>query len=203
MPRFIPTRSGAGIPAIQDTAKKRIVATFFIDKDAPDAAENMLKVCCDALNAVAPTGPHAEGRAGTVRKMTRSDKKFCGSIGVRFCTIRMKIELSPAENHGGPAGRFRVRLDRRWYDLEDRKLFLCADEVAALAAEFAAGGEITPVTVPDLPVKTRVKVPRGVPGASPSGRVTSPARPSGPPMGVGMSPSWCTAALSFTLSTTL
>lgn len=28
MPRFIPTRSGAGIPAIQDTAKKRIVATF-------------------------------------------------------------------------------------------------------------------------------------------------------------------------------
>ena len=49
--------------------------------------------------------------------MTRSDKKFCGSIGVRFCTIRMKIELSPAENHGGPAGRFRVRLDRRWYDL--------------------------------------------------------------------------------------
>lgn len=99
--------------------------------------------------------------------MTRPDKIFCGSIGVRFGTIRMKIELSPAENHGGPAGRFRVRLDRRWYDLEDRKLFLCADEVAALAAEFAAGGEITPVTVPDLPVKTRVKVPRGVPGASP------------------------------------
>ena len=30
---------------------------FFIDKDAPDAAENMLKVCCDALNAVAPTAP--------------------------------------------------------------------------------------------------------------------------------------------------
>ena len=72
----------------------------------------------------------------------------------------MKIELSPAENHGGPAGRFRVRLDRRWYDLEYRKLFLCADEVAALAAEF-------PVAMPDLPVKARVKVPRGIPGASP------------------------------------
>ena len=57
MPRFIPTRSGAGIPAIQETAKKRIVATFFSDKEAPDAAENMLKVCCDALNAVAPTAP--------------------------------------------------------------------------------------------------------------------------------------------------
>jgi len=96
--------------------------------------------------------------------MTRPDKKFCGSIGVRFGTRRIKIELSPAENHGGPAGRFRVRLDRRWYDLDDRKLFLCPGEVAALAAEFAAGGEITPVTVPDLPVKTRVKVPRGVPG---------------------------------------
>ena len=91
--------------------------------------------------------------------MTRPDKKFCGSIGVRFGTIRMKIELSPAENHGGPAGRFRVRLDRRWYDLEDQKLFLCA--------EFAAGGEIAPVAMPDLPVKARVKVPRGIPGASP------------------------------------
>lgn len=62
MPRFIPTRSGAGIPAIQDTAKKRIVATFFIDKDAPDAAENMLKVCCDALNAVARRPPRRRPR---------------------------------------------------------------------------------------------------------------------------------------------
>lgn len=87
----------------------------------------------------------------------------------------MKIELSPAENHGGPAGRFRVRLDRRWYDLEDRKLFLCPDEVAALAAECATGGEIAPVAMPDLPVKARVKVPRGIPGASPywSGYVVS------------------------------
>ena len=107
--------------------------------------------------------------------MTRPDKVFCGSISVRFGTSRTKIELSPAENHGGPAGRFRVRLDRRWYDLEDRKLFLCADEVAALAAEFAASGEIAPVAVPDLPVKARVKVPRGIPGASPywSGYVAS------------------------------
>lgn len=107
--------------------------------------------------------------------MTRPDKQFCGSSGVRFGTNRMKLELSPAENHGGPAGRFRVRLDRRWYDLEDRKLFLCADEVAALAAECATGGEIAPVAMPDLPVKARVKVPRGIPGASPywSGYVAS------------------------------
>lgn len=99
--------------------------------------------------------------------MTRPDKVFCGSIGVRFGTNRMKIELSPAENHGGPAGRFRVRLDRRWYDLgEDQKLFLCPDEVAALAAEFAAGGEISPVSVPDLPIKTRVRVPRGIRGST-------------------------------------
>lgn len=64
MPRFIPTRSGAGIPAIQDTAKKRIAAAFFVDKDAADA---MLKICCDALNAVAPTAPTpkaARGRCG-------------------------------------------------------------------------------------------------------------------------------------------
>ena len=49
MPRFIPTRSGAGIPAIQDTAKKRIVATFFIDKDAPDAAETCSKCAVTLL----------------------------------------------------------------------------------------------------------------------------------------------------------
>lgn len=54
MPHFIPTRSGAGIPAIQDTVKKRIAAAFFIDKDAPEAAEKMVKVCCDALNSAAP-----------------------------------------------------------------------------------------------------------------------------------------------------
>ena len=67
MPRFIPTRSGAGIPAIQDTAKKRIAAAFLVDKDAPDAADAMLKICCDALNAVAPTAPTpkaARGRCG-------------------------------------------------------------------------------------------------------------------------------------------
>ena len=130
--------------------------------------------------------------------MTRPDKKFCGSIGVRFGTSRMKIELSPAENHGGPAGRFRVRLDRRWYDLEDRKLFLCPGEVVALAAEFAAGGEITPVTVPDLPVKTRVKVPRGVPGASPTGPAMWRARLSAPTTGAGGLPLSSMAVLRYT-----
>lgn len=68
MPRFIPTRSGAGIPAIQDTAKKRIAAAFFIDKDAPDAAENMLKVCCDALNSVAPVAPASQPATRRKRK---------------------------------------------------------------------------------------------------------------------------------------
>lgn len=67
MPRFIPTRSGAGVPAIQDTVKKRIVAAFFTDRSAPDAAESMIKVCCDALNAVAPVAPTPKpvhGRGG-------------------------------------------------------------------------------------------------------------------------------------------
>ena len=100
--------------------------------------------------------------------MTRPDKQFCGSIGVRFDTKRIKIELSPAENHGGPAGRYRVRVDRRWYDrMDGQHLYLSPDEVAAIAAELAAGGGIAPVVVPDLPVKTRVRVPRGIPGASP------------------------------------
>lgn len=65
MPRFIPARSGAGVPTIQDTVKKRIVAAFFIDKGATDAADNMIKVCCDALNAVTPVAPslaHGQGK---------------------------------------------------------------------------------------------------------------------------------------------
>ena len=100
--------------------------------------------------------------------MTRPDKIFCGSIGVRFDTKRIKVELSPAENHGGPAGRYRVRVDRRWYDRADgRHLYLSPADVAALAAELAAGGQIAQVSAPDLPVKTRVRVPRGIPGASP------------------------------------
>lgn len=108
--------------------------------------------------------------------MTRPDKIFCGSIGVRFGTNRVKIELARAENHGGPVGRFRVRVDRRWYDRADgRHLYLSPAEAVALAAELATGGELSPATPPDLPVKSRVKVPRGVPGASPywSGYVAS------------------------------
>ena len=100
--------------------------------------------------------------------MTRPDKVFCGSIGVRFGTTRTKIELSPAENHGGPPGLFRVRVNRRWYDMADgRHLYLGPAEVAALAAELATGGECTQVEPPVLPVKSRVRVPRGVPGSSP------------------------------------
>lgn len=100
--------------------------------------------------------------------MTRQDKQFCGSIGVRFDTKRTKIELARAELHGGPNGRFRVRVDRRWYDAADgRHLYLCRDDVAALAAELAIDGELEAIYPPDMPVKSRVRVPRGIPGASP------------------------------------
>lgn len=100
--------------------------------------------------------------------MTRPDKQFCGSIGVRFDTKRTKIELAPAENHGGPAGCYRVRIDRRWYDRADgQHLYLSAAEVTALAVELATGGETAPVVAPDMPVKSRVRVPRGIPGVSP------------------------------------
>lgn len=103
--------------------------------------------------------------------MTRQDRKFCGSIGVRFGTKRTKIELSPAENHGGPSGLFRVRVNRRWYDMADgRHLYLAPAEVAALAAELATGGECPQVEPPMLPVKSRVIVPHGIPGGSPVSR---------------------------------
>lgn len=51
--------------------------------------------------------------------------------------------------------------------MADKDNSLNPDFESGMLAGFAVSGEITPVTVPDLPVKTRVRVPRGVPGASP------------------------------------
>ncbi len=65
MPRFIPARAGNNIPAIKDTAKQRLVATFFVDREAPAATDAMIKVCCDALNTVAPTAPGTKKDGGS------------------------------------------------------------------------------------------------------------------------------------------
>lgn len=49
--RFYPTKSNAGIPAIRDTLRDRLVGIFFVDREKPEGAERIVKICCDALNA--------------------------------------------------------------------------------------------------------------------------------------------------------
>ena len=131
----------------------------------------MLKVCCDALNAVAPTAPTPKAARERCGKMTRPDKNFCGSIGVRFGTNRAKIELSPAENHWRPRRarsgvRARSALVRIMPRIESCPFAPMKSPPLPPSSRRAARSR--PLTAPDLPVKTRVKVPRGVPGqASP------------------------------------
>lgn len=49
--RFFPAKNGAGIPAIRDSRDGRLVCIVFKDKEKPEAAEHILRICCDALNA--------------------------------------------------------------------------------------------------------------------------------------------------------
>lgn len=49
--RFFPAKNGAGIPAIRDNRDGRLVCIVFRDKDKPEAAKHILRICYDALNA--------------------------------------------------------------------------------------------------------------------------------------------------------
>lgn len=91
--------------------------------------------------------------------MPRKPRQFCASMGVRFGTRRTKIELSPAEQHGGPEGQFRVRVNRRWFDAPDGSyLYFNEFGLAHLAARLAFGAESEPPAAPDIAAKTRVSV---------------------------------------------
>ena len=93
--------------------------------------------------------------------MARDKRKFTGSISVRTCGERVKLELSPASLHGGPEGFYRVRLARRWLDTEDGSpRFFDRDGIARLAAELALCGLETPAPAPDIPINSRVSVRR-------------------------------------------
>lgn len=49
--RFFPAKSRAGILAIQDSRDGRLVCMVFRDREKPEAANHILRICCDALNA--------------------------------------------------------------------------------------------------------------------------------------------------------
>lgn len=86
--------------------------------------------------------------------MTQNTRNFCGSISVKFDGKRTKLELSPAEDHGGPCGMLRVRQCRRWLDG-----FFNADGITALITSLASTATPQEATPPDIPLHTYVSVP--------------------------------------------
>lgn len=91
-------------------------------------------------------------------------RRFVATVCVRHDTTT-RIELAPAQEYGGPDGRWRVRVDRRWHNLPDGTPgYLAASDVGALVAS-ALGGEASVVpAVPDLPRGTLVSAPAGPDG---------------------------------------
>ncbi len=86
-------------------------------------------------------------------------RKFCASISVRAGNSRVKLELAPASDYGGPEGFYRVRAARRWLDTEDRQpRFFEREGIARVAAEMALCALETPAPALDIPYPSRVSV---------------------------------------------
>lgn len=96
---------------------------------------------------------------------TTDPRKFCASFSVRIGTQRVRFELSPAADHGGPEGTFRVRLGRRWLDsATGEPLFLGRDSLAGIVADAAFGALPDPAPMPDVPSRACVSVRRVLDG---------------------------------------
>lgn len=92
------------------------------------------------------------------------NRKFCATICVKSGTTRARLELADAARHGGPAGRYRVRIDRRWHDQpEGADAWLDPTGVGTLVAELLSGAGLPDAVPPrpDLPRGTRVSAPNG------------------------------------------
>lgn len=90
------------------------------------------------------------------------NRKFTASVCVKSGTTRARIELADAARHGGPAGRYRVRVDRRWHCQGDgAAAWLSAADVGALVASLLESGETPEDAPPVLPRGSCVSVPNG------------------------------------------
>lgn len=82
---------------------------------------------------------------------------FCGSLSVRQGSRRVRFELAKAEAYGGPAGCYRVRVDRVWHDLDGKPAFLTPAQIVNMAVMMTLG-DLEPEPLPDIPRGTRVSV---------------------------------------------
>lgn len=91
--------------------------------------------------------------------MARTERKFTGAISVRIGTRRVRLELAPAADHGGPDDMLRVRRDRVWVDSEDgeRRYFDQAGLSVLVAGLFDECG-VPAAEAPDIPRNSRVTV---------------------------------------------
>lgn len=81
---------------------------------------------------------------------------FCGSFSIRQGSRRVRFELAEAERYGGPAGCYRVRVDRVWYGMDGKEAYLTPQQVANLAAQVVFGDAFKPEPLPDIPRGIRV-----------------------------------------------
>ena len=93
--------------------------------------------------------------------MPTDNRIFTGSVSIRVDDTRTKLDLSPAEDHGGEEGLFRVRLKRRWIDTpEGKPLFFDRARLGDFIAAHAFGEAVSeaPAKAPDIPRGSRVTV---------------------------------------------
>lgn len=103
--------------------------------------------------------------------MTQNTRIFSGSISVKTGTTRTKLELSPAELHGGEQGFVRVRMGRRWVEG-----FFNAEGIAHLVSNLASPLATREEHAPDIPLHTYVSVP--IPNKTWSRCITRTALPA-------------------------
>ncbi|WP_407844884.1 hypothetical protein [Desulfovibrio falkowii] len=93
------------------------------------------------------------------------NRNFQHSFSVRIGTKRARFQLSAAEDHGGPEGAYRVRVDRCWLDAPDGShRYFYREALAGLIAEVALDGLVATPPAPELPVSSRVSVHHWIDG---------------------------------------
>lgn len=91
--------------------------------------------------------------------MTQTKRRFTASFCVRFDTTSVRFELSPAEDHGGNAGMYRVRRDRVWLDDESgQRIFFDRKRLSEMLTDTVFGVVQDTPPEPHIPVRSRVSI---------------------------------------------